>query len=186
MLWIGTALAIIMFVALGLGGVELLLTEMFWVDAAVGLIVAIFFVGLVQTPCALGRFLSFWPIAKLGSFAYSLYLTHVLVLPFVIGLLWAGPFVNHPYLSYFSVAAVMLPIALVFAYLFFWLFERPFLTIRSVGAVAGGDRARAKDPRRSRKTRWLAYPIDIFGLSRQTMTAAPRHAASAAPFLAVF
>ena len=130
MLWIGAALAAALAVTLWANGVVFLLIHSFWVDVAAGLVVAILFVGLIQTPCAFGRFLSLWPISKLGSFAYSLYLTHNLVLPFVIGWLWIGPFYN-PYLSYFSAIAVAVPATILFAYLFFLLFERPFLTIRS-------------------------------------------------------
>ena len=103
----------------------------FWIDIAVGFAVALFFVGLAETPSIAARVLSSSPLDFLGRFSYSLYLVHV---PLVT-LLMFSPRVENPFLKYAGVAGVIAPITMVAAYLFFLAFERPFLQIRSWSAL---------------------------------------------------
>jgi peptidoglycan/LPS O-acetylase OafA/YrhL len=130
MLWIGAALAVALGVFFGTIGIAEVAANFFWVDVAVGAVVAILFVGLTQARSPLGWVLSSWPLSKLGEFAYSLYLTHGAFIPLIVAYLWVGRGTN-PYLSYLTAAAVVIPSTVLIAYAFFWMFERPFLTIRS-------------------------------------------------------
>ena len=130
MLKIGALLSVAIGVFFWFAGVPFVAANFFWVDIVVGIAVAALFVGLTQGPSALGSLLSVWPLSKLGEFAYSLYLTHGALLALILSLLWVGPGSN-PYLSYLTASAVVVPTALAIAYIFFLLFERPFLTIRS-------------------------------------------------------
>jgi peptidoglycan/LPS O-acetylase OafA/YrhL len=75
-------------------------------------------------------------LASVGLFSYSLYLTHQLVL------LEAWKFESIPIPATLVALIVMTPLCLVFAWLFFWCFERPFLA----RPVASATRARAARP----------------------------------------
>jgi peptidoglycan/LPS O-acetylase OafA/YrhL len=130
MLWIGAGLAVALGVFFGMIGIVVVAANFFWADVAVGVVVAILFVGLTQRPSAFGWLLSTRPLSKLGEFAYSLYLSHGAFIPVILALLWIGRGTN-PYMSYLSAAAVVVPAAVLMAYVFFLAFERPFLTIRS-------------------------------------------------------
>jgi peptidoglycan/LPS O-acetylase OafA/YrhL len=103
----------------------------FWIDIAVALSVAIFFVGLVETRSVAARLLSVGPLDFLGRFSYSLYLVHVPI----VALLMFSPAIANPYLKYAAVAGVIAPVTVAAAYVFFLAFERPFLTIRSWAAL---------------------------------------------------
>ncbi len=103
----------------------------FWVDIAVGFAVALFFVGLAETPSIAARALSSRPLDFLGRFSYSLYLVHV---PLVTLLMFSPP-IENPFLRYAVVASVIVPVTIGFAFVFFLAFERPFLTVRSWSAL---------------------------------------------------
>ncbi len=81
-----------------------------------------------SSPCALRQLLETGPLRRLGAFSYSLYLTHCIVLQVVDG--WA---VAHDMsgLIFLNLKILAVPVALVFAYLFHLVFERPFLTTRN-------------------------------------------------------
>jgi peptidoglycan/LPS O-acetylase OafA/YrhL len=75
------------------------------------------------------RFLQSRPIAFLGSFSYSLYLTHAIVIATVhvqLRALNMSPITTMNWMF-----AICIPVSLIVAYLFFLAFERPFLSSRS-------------------------------------------------------
>lgn len=80
-----------------------------------------------------------WPItvfASIGVFSYSLYLTHELVImrSWRFGVEWLPPILNTLF--------VVVPATVVFAWLFFQLFERPFMRKSTEGVTASGESAR--------------------------------------------
>ena len=102
----------------------------FWIDIVVALAVAIAFIGFVEAPSVLPKLLSSGPVDFVGRFSYSLYLIHA---PIVLAMMF-HPRIDNPLLQYMAVAGVIGPVTLAIAYLFFLVFERPFLTIRSWAA----------------------------------------------------
>lgn len=104
--------------------------NLYWIDIVVAFAVALFFIGLVETGSAAAPVLSSRPLDRLGRFSYSLYLVHA---PIVAFLMFSPP-IENPFLRYAAVAAVIAPVTVVAAYVFFLAFERPFLIIRSWGA----------------------------------------------------
>lgn len=125
-----------------LGGSEWIVSQYFWVDLTVGTAAAALLNALSQGRLGwLARLLAVRPLMFVGEFAFSLYLVHALALELlrahvvqVAGLSGAAAF--------WTLLALGIPAALVSAYGFFVLCERPFLTIRSFGELAGSVRRR--------------------------------------------
>lgn len=64
--------------------------------------------------------------ATLGMFSYSIYLTHELMI------MQSWRWTNPAYLQLVNVFIVIVPATIVFAWLFFWFCEKPFMTRRGV------------------------------------------------------
>ena len=109
------------------------LSGFFLIDIAVAIITAIAFVGFAELPSRFARFLASRPLQFLGQFSYSLYLLHGVFLALIFTY-WFWPRSTDPLVSYVVAASVVSGVSLVASYLFFLLFERPFLTIRSWSA----------------------------------------------------
>jgi len=99
------------------------------IDTAAGLLTAsaLFLVSRAAAPVPL---LSWHPLAALGTFAYSLYLTHMPALTLLRHLLDAWLPMGTPPLEKVGLTALTLPLIIGLAYLFFLAFERPFLRRR--------------------------------------------------------
>ena len=67
--------------------------------------------------------------APIGLFSYSIYLTHELMI--MQSWRWSDP----SRLQMWNVFLVVLPATLVFAFIFFWFFEKPFMVWRGANAV---------------------------------------------------
>jgi len=106
--------------------------NLFWVDLAsapaIGFMLAA--VATSQTRTAAIRFLDARPLRSLGSFSYSLYLTH---LPIVIAVSYSLvlPRVPSGAPTFFVLVAILVPATIVFARLFAAVFELPFQRHRS-------------------------------------------------------
>jgi peptidoglycan/LPS O-acetylase OafA/YrhL len=101
-----------------------------WVDAATGLLTAscLFLMGRHRTPMPL---ISWRPLVMLGTFAYSLYLTHMPLLNLSRSLLHSWlPSETLP-LVRLELTALTLPLIIGLAYLFFLTCERPFIRRRT-------------------------------------------------------
>ena len=61
--------------------------------------------------------------STLGLFSYSIYLTHELVI------MQSWRWTNPTWLQLVNVAAVMIPATIIFAWLFFWFCEKPFISL---------------------------------------------------------
>lgn len=115
-----------------ISGPEDVVASYFWVDLWLGVGTALAFVGLaggMLTPLA--RLLEARPLAWLGHRAYSVYLVHALFLDLVrihvldrLGIEGGAAF--------WPLLVLGVPAAIAGSLLFFRVFERPFLTIRSV------------------------------------------------------
>jgi len=110
--------------------------HLFWVDLALGPAIACLLAGLATgRPAALLRLLDARPVRSLGSFSYSLYLTHAPIVAIVCERIVAGRVA--PGVPTFLVSlALALPLTIAFARLFAAVFEIPFQRGRSLPAPA--------------------------------------------------
>ena len=67
--------------------------------------------------------------ATLGIFSYSIYLTHELMI------MQSWRWTNPAYLQLLNVFLVIVPATIVFAWVFFWYFEKPFMVRRGIVAA---------------------------------------------------
>jgi peptidoglycan/LPS O-acetylase OafA/YrhL len=74
------------------------------------------------------KMLSWKPLVFIGTFAYSLYLTHAPLLQLITQFI-IFPMKLHPFNATMILIVISLPICIGFAYIFFLLFEKPFLTL---------------------------------------------------------
>jgi len=124
--WAGVAAAIAAIIAIVTHG-EGTPDGAFWgSDLVVGAAVAVFFVASSGMRAPLfAQFLSLRPIVLLGAFSYSLYLVHGPIVEL------AGAALNRVNASYgiaMLVYGLLVPGVIVFAYAFYRLWERPFLS----------------------------------------------------------
>jgi peptidoglycan/LPS O-acetylase OafA/YrhL len=100
--------------------------HLFWVDLSLGPAVACLLAALATGPrVRLLRVLDARPIRRLGSFSYSLYLTHAPIVAIVCQRIVAGRVA--PGVPFFLVSlALVLPLTIGFARIFAALFELPF------------------------------------------------------------
>jgi peptidoglycan/LPS O-acetylase OafA/YrhL len=144
--WPRLALAALvpMLVMLGWQGSVWTLHHLFWVDLALGPSIACLLAGLAAgRPAPLLRLLDARPIRSLGSFSYSLYLTHAPIVAVVCERVVAGRVA--PGVPAFLVSlALVLPLTIVFARLFAAVFEIPFQRRRSASGAAPRHRPQAQ------------------------------------------
>jgi peptidoglycan/LPS O-acetylase OafA/YrhL len=129
--WVGSILILIFLIISGILGPAPIVGAYFWVDLGIGLATACLFVALATHPMHwLKRFLELRALRFVGVFAYSVYLVHTPVLAFILTHLvqpagWQG------WSAFLAMLLFGFPIAIVAGYVFYLLFERPFLAIRS-------------------------------------------------------
>ncbi|MEV7808995.1 acyltransferase [Microbispora sp. NPDC088329] len=107
----------------------------FWVDLALGPAVGLFLAALAAgRPAPLVAFLDTRPLRSLGSFSYSLYLTHA---PLVVALhaLVVAPHVAKGVPAFLTMVALAVPASVAVAWGFAALFELPFQRHRSWKAL---------------------------------------------------
>jgi peptidoglycan/LPS O-acetylase OafA/YrhL len=103
----------------------------FWVDLTIGCATAALFVALDQGRLHWAAWALSWrPFVTIGSFAFSLYLIHAPVLAMITTYV-VKPLHADDMLSLAILLVLGLPASIGAAYIFFIIFERPFLTIRS-------------------------------------------------------
>lgn len=71
--------------------------------------------------------------ATLGLFSYSIYLTHELTI------MQSWRWSNYNWLQVVNVFVVIVPATLIFAWVFFWFCERPFMVRRATTTAAGSN-----------------------------------------------
>jgi peptidoglycan/LPS O-acetylase OafA/YrhL len=130
-LWAGASLIAGAILVLGLVDSSITTDWYFWIDLIVGLGTAALFVALSQGRLAwLARALSLSWLARIGEFAYSLYLVHAPILAmlttFVVQTLRLEPMTE-----LWLLLGLGVPASLGGAYVFFLACERPFLAVRT-------------------------------------------------------
>lgn len=114
----------------------------FWVDLAFGPAVGCLLAAVAtRRPRPFVRFLDTRPIRSLGSFSYSLYLTHA-PLVVLIHERFVGPHMARGVPAFLVTLAIAAPVTIVAARLFAAFFELPFTRHRSWPALKAAMRAR--------------------------------------------
>ena len=124
--WLALAAVAPVLVTIWLQGSVWTLDHLFWVDLALGPAVACLLAGLATgRPAPLLRVLDTRPLRSLGSFSYSLYLTHAPIVAIVCEQIVAGR-VPLGVPAFLVSLALVLPLTIAFARGFASLFETPF------------------------------------------------------------
>jgi peptidoglycan/LPS O-acetylase OafA/YrhL len=124
--WLALAAAVPVIATITMKGSVWTLGNLFWVDLAFGPAIGCLLASIATgRPASLVRALDTRPLRSLGSFSYSLYLTHA---PIVIALYYgilAGR-VRPGVPTFLVLVAVALPVTILFARAFAAVFEIPF------------------------------------------------------------
>jgi peptidoglycan/LPS O-acetylase OafA/YrhL len=109
--------------------------RLFWVDMALGPAIGCLLAAIAtQRPAHVVRALNSRPLRSLGSFSYSLYLTHgPIVIAIYYGLMYGKLPLGAP--TFFLLGATAVPATVLFARLFAEVFELPFVRRRGWVAV---------------------------------------------------
>ncbi|MEV5412355.1 acyltransferase [Thermopolyspora sp. NPDC052614] len=144
--WLALATAVPAVTLIVVQGSVWTVENFFWVDLALGPCVALLLAALATgRPAWLVRLLDLRPLRRLGSFSYSLYLTHA---PFVVIMaqLIVAPRVTPGVPAFLTTLALSAPLTIAVAWAFAAVFELPFQRHRSWTALRAAIRARL--PRR--------------------------------------
>ncbi len=122
--------------------------NLFWIDLAIGPAIGCLIAAVAtDRPKPLVRVLDTRPLRSLGSFSYSLYLTHAPIVIFVYYGIVAGR-VRQGVPVFLVLLAILLPVTVIFARLFAAVFEIPFQKHRGWGALWGAMPHRRRRVRR--------------------------------------
>jgi peptidoglycan/LPS O-acetylase OafA/YrhL len=140
--WLALAAALPVLAVIVLKGSVWTITHYFWIDLAISPAVALLLAALATArPAPLVRFLDTRPIRSLGSFSYSLYLTHSPVIVVTHELIVA-PHIPRGLTAFLVTLAIGVPLALLVARLFAAIFELPFTRNKSWPALYTAIRGR--------------------------------------------
>ena len=118
--------------------------QLFWVQLALAPAIGCLLAALATgRPAPLVRLLDTAPFRRLGSFSYSLYLTHAPIVVIVYFKLIDGRF-TQGVPSLLASLAIVVPATILVAWLFGSLFEIPFQRYRSWSAVRDASAARVR------------------------------------------
>ena len=142
--WYALAAAVPVIVLISIKGTAWSNANLFWVDLASAPAIGCLLVAIATSrPRIVVRFLNTRPLRSLGSFSYSLYLTH---LPIVIAVAYGLvlPRIPPGTPTFFVLVAILVPTTILFARLFAAVFELPFQRHRGWNTLL---RAIARGPR---------------------------------------
>jgi peptidoglycan/LPS O-acetylase OafA/YrhL len=132
--WIALALAVPVFTLIAWKGSVWTIDNFFWVDMAFGPAIGCLLAAVADRPRRLVRLLDLRPLRRLGSFSYSLYLTHApIIIAVYYGLMTGRVRPGVP--MFLVLCATALPLTVLFARLFAQVFELPFQRRLGWGAV---------------------------------------------------
>jgi peptidoglycan/LPS O-acetylase OafA/YrhL len=166
--WFALAFAVPVFVLIAWQGSIWTIDNFFWVDLALGPAIGCLLAAVTTArPRPLVRALETRPLRRLGSFSYSLYLTHA---PIVIAVYYGFMVGRVPrgVPMFLLLCVIVLPLTVLFARLFAAVFELPFQRQRGWGAIRDAVRL---PTRRGRSE--LATVVDAGG-ERSIGVSAPR------------
>lgn len=113
------------------------------IDGALGVLVAALLVMLATPkprPDFFQRALQWRPLVWVGSFAYSIYLTHYVLIPSLYDAFKMVPRINGSrVLQALAMFGIGLPVLVGLAYVFFLICERPFLSRRAKAVLDSGE-----------------------------------------------
>jgi peptidoglycan/LPS O-acetylase OafA/YrhL len=142
--WFALAAAVPVILLISIKGEAWSNANLFWTDLASAPAIGCLLAAIATSrPRIVVRFLSTRPLRSLGSFSYSLYLTH---LPIVIAVAYGLvlPRVPSGAPTFFVLVAILVPTTVLFARLFATVFELPFQRRRGWSTLL---RAIARGPR---------------------------------------
>ena len=133
--WLALLAGLPVLVVIAVQGSEWTVGHLFWVDVALGPCIALLIASVATgKPAPFVHFLDTRPIRSLGSFSYSLYLTHApIVVAFYV--LVIAPWLGHGVVAFLVCLAVAVPLAVIVARLFAAFFEFPFTRHKSWPAL---------------------------------------------------
>jgi len=140
--WLALVLVVPVLATVGLRGSVWTIDHLFWVDLALGPAVGCLLVAVASgRPSPLVRGLQTRPLRRLGSFSYSLYLTHApIVIAIYYGLVAGRVRPGVP--TFLVLVVVVLPVTIVFARVFAAVVEIPFQRSRGWSALRSSGAAR--------------------------------------------
>ena len=144
--WFALAAAVPVIVLVSIKGEAWSNANLFWTDLASAPAIGCLLAAIATSrPGIVVRFLNTRPLRSLGSFSYSLYLTHLpIVIAVAYGLVLPRVPTGTP--TFFVLVAILVPTTVVFARLFAAVFEYPFQRHRRwrslMQAIARGPRRR--------------------------------------------
>ncbi|MCU1550304.1 MAG: acyltransferase 3 [Glaciihabitans sp.] len=147
--WFALAAVVPVIVLIWINGTAWSNANLFWVDLASAPAIGCLLAAVATSrPRIVIRFLNARPLRSLGSFSYSLYLTH---LPIVIAVAYGLvlPRVPSGTATFFVLVAILVPTTILFARLFAAVFELPFQRHRvsnALRAIAQGPRQLTNPP----------------------------------------
>jgi peptidoglycan/LPS O-acetylase OafA/YrhL len=148
--WLALATAIPVFTAIAIEGSVWTVANFLWVDIALGPTIGCLLAALATNrPQWMVRILDTRPLRSLGSFSYSLYLTHAPIVAIVTGELVRGR-VSPGVPALLVTLAIAVPISVAFARLFAGVFELPFQRHRDWSALREAFSLRRGSPARHR------------------------------------
>jgi peptidoglycan/LPS O-acetylase OafA/YrhL len=145
--WFALVLAVPVFALIAWQGSVWTLDNLFWVDLAFGPAIGCLLAAIAtDRPRPLVRLLDRRPLRGLGSFSYSLYLTHApIVIAVYYGLMEGRVPQGVP--MFLVLCAILLPLTVGFARLFAEVFELPFQRRRGWARSGAHGQAEVTEPR---------------------------------------
>jgi peptidoglycan/LPS O-acetylase OafA/YrhL len=133
--WFACVFAVPVLVLIGARGSTWTIDNLYWIDLALGPAIGCLLAAVATSrPRAIVRALDTRPLRRLGSFSYSLYLTHApIVIAVYYGVLRGAVPQGVP--MFLVLAAIVLPLTVGFARLFAECFELPFQRRRGWAVV---------------------------------------------------
>ncbi|WP_432986472.1 acyltransferase family protein [Dactylosporangium sp. CA-233914] len=140
--WFALVAAVPAFGLIASNGSVWTVQHFYWVDMSFGPAVALLLAAVATgRPVWLVRLLDTRPLRSLGSFSYSLYLTHAPIVVAIHAKL-VEPHVTGTVATFWANVALAAPVAIAFAWAFSRFFELPFQRYRSWGPLRAAIRAR--------------------------------------------
>jgi len=138
--WLALAAAVPVLAVIAAAGSVWTIGHLFWIDIALGPAIGLLLVSVGSgRPAPLVRVLASRPLARLGSFSYSLYLTHAPIVVMVCNGLVLGR-VRQGVPSFLVSLVIVAPVTVGVAWLFARAFEFPFQGKRSRSVGRHGSR----------------------------------------------
>ena len=159
--WLAGLAAVPVFALIVVEGSVWTVKHYFWIDLALGPAIGLLLAAVAtRRPAPLVRLLDTRPVHSLGTFSYSLYLTHA---PIVVAIheKIVAPHMALGIPAFLVTLAIAVPVTVVVARLFAAVFEIPFQRYRSWTPLRAAMRARLTRPHRAAAPLPVAEPVPV-------------------------